>query len=87
MGYYIERVDIPKSVNTVIEDWMFFENFSAKVYFHGNKPPKIVSQYPGQVYTALPIFDEVYVPKKAKKTYIQWAADRDGLEWWKLHTF
>lgn len=91
MGDYIERVDIPKSVNKVIENWMFFsdleEDTMAKVYFHGTKPPKIVSKVPGYVYTALPIWNEVYVPKKAKNVYIRWANDRDGLEWYKLKTF
>lgn len=91
MGYYIKRVDIPKSVNTVIEDWMFFSDYekgsSAMVYFHGNTPPKIVSKYRGYESTAIPIFNDVYVPKKAKKAYIQWAANRDGLKWDKLHTF
>lgn len=88
MGYGIERVDIPKSVNIVIDDWMFFSYFErdgwAKVYFHGTKPPQIICK---KELTAIPIFEEVYVPKKAKKTYIQWARDRDGLEWYKLHTF
>ena len=37
--------------------------------------------------TALPIFNKVYVPKKAKKTYIKWAKDRDGLKRNNLHTF
>lgn len=91
MGYGIERVDIPKSVNKVIEDWMFFSYFdwgiSPKVYFHGTTPPQIICKEPGGVFTALPIFEEVYVPKKAKKTYIQWAKDRDGLEWDNLNTF
>ncbi len=82
----IKRVDIPKSVKKVIEDWMFFDD-SAKVYFHGKTPPKVESRYPGQVYTALPIFNPIYVPKGCKQTYIQWAADRDGLEWDKISTF
>lgn len=91
MGYYIEYVHIPKSVNKVVNDWMFFSDMgkgvSTKIYFHGMKPPKIVCKQPGYIFTALPIFDEVYVPKKAKKAYIQWAKDRDGLEWDKLKTF
>ena len=37
--------------------------------------------------TALPIFNKVYVAKKAKKTYIKWAKDRDGLKRNNLHTF
>lgn len=91
MGYDIERVDIPKSVNKVIEDWMFFSDYgmgiSVKVYFHGTTPPKIVCKEPGGIFTALPIFNEVYVPEKAKKVYIRWANDRDGLKWHKLKTF
>lgn len=79
------EVHIPKSVNKVIESWMFYGN--ATVYFHGTKPPVIISQYKGYEYTALPIFNKVYVPKKAKKTYIKWAKDRDGLEWNNLHIF
>ena len=79
------EVHIPKSVKKVIESWMFYGN--ATVYFHGTKPPVIISQYKGYEYTALPIFNKVYVPKKAKKTYIKWAKDRDGLEWNNLHTF
>ena len=34
--------------------------------------------------TALPIFNKVYV---AKKTYIKWAKDKDGLKRNNLHTF
>lgn len=79
------EVHIPKSVNKVIENWMFYGD--ATVYFHGMKPPVIVSQYNGNEFTALPIFNKVYVPKKAKATYIKWAKDRDGLEWNNLHTF
>lgn len=89
-AYYIDRVDIPKSVNTVIEDWMFFSDYEVsgtKIYFHGKKPPKIVSEVSGQIFTALPIFNKVYVPKGAKKTYIRWADDRDGLKWSYLFTF
>ena len=37
--------------------------------------------------TALPIFNKVYVAKKAKKTYIKWAKDKDGLKRNNLHTF
>ena len=37
--------------------------------------------------TALPIFNKVYVSKKAKKTYIKWAKDKDGLKRNNLHTF
>ncbi|MGN1205856.1 MAG: hypothetical protein ACI4SQ_02580 [Eubacterium sp.] len=51
------------------------------------KPPVIESKYKGYEYTALPIFNKVYVPKAAKKTYIQWAKDRDGLTWDDLHVF
>lgn len=87
MGGHIARVDIPKSVKKVIEEWMFFESILTKVYFHGKKPPVIKSKYSGQVFTALPIFNEVYVPKGAKKTYIRWAKDRDGLKWDRLKTF
>ena len=80
------QVHIPKSVKKVVEDWMFFGD-SATVYFHGTKPPVIVSKFKGNEFTALPIFNKVYVPKKAKKTYIKWAKDRDGLKWNNLHTF
>lgn len=83
-GDYIERVDIPKSVNKVIGYWLFFHEISdakKKVYFHGSKPPQIVSL------ASLPIWDEVYVPKKAKKSYIQWADGEEGLVWDDLHTF
>lgn len=83
----IKRVDIPKSVKKVIEQWMFFDEITTKIYFHGKTPPKVESRYPGQVYTALPIFNPIYVPKGCKQTYIQWAADRDGLEWDKISTF
>ena len=79
------QVHIPKSVNKVVERWMFYGD--ATVYFHGMKPPVIVSEYNGNEFTALPIFNKVYVPKKAKKTYIKWAKDRDGLKWNNLHTF
>ena len=79
------QVHIPKSVNKVVERWMFYGD--ATVYFHGMKPPVIVSKYNGNEFTALPIFNKVYVPKKAKKTYIKWAKDRDGLKWNNLHTF
>ena len=79
------QVHIPKSVNKVVERWMFYGD--ATVYFHGMKPPVIVSKYNGNEFTALPIFNKVYVPKKAKKTYIKWAKDRDGLTWHDLHTF
>lgn len=79
------QVHIPKSVKKVVEDWMFFGD--ATVYFHGTKPPVIVSKYNGNEFTALPIYNTVYVPKKAKKTYIKWAKDRDGLTWHDLHTF
>lgn len=95
MGNYIERVDIPKSVNKVIENWMFFPRYApdtaggdyVKVYFHGTKPPQIVSEVPGYEFTCLPLWNEVYVPKKAKKAYIRWANDRDGSEWEQLNTF
>ena len=80
------QVHIPKSVKKVVEDWMFFGD-SATVYFHGTKPPVIVSKFKGNEFTALPIFNKVYVPKKAKKIYIKWAKDRDGLKWNNLHTF
>ena len=80
------QVHIPKSVKKVVEDWMFFGD-SATVYFHGTKPPVIVSKFKGNEFTALPIFNKVYVPKKAKKTYIKWAKDRDGLKCNNLHTF
>lgn len=89
-AYYIDRVDIPKSVNTVIEDWMFFSDYElseTRIYFHGKKPPKIQSKVSGQIFTALPIFNKVYVPKGAKQTYIRWADERDGLEWSYLYTF
>lgn len=89
-AYYIDRVDIPKSVKRVIEDWMFFLDYEVsgtKIYFHGKKPPKIVSKVSGNVFTAIPIFSHVYVPKGAKKTYIRWADKRDGLEWSHLFTF
>ena len=79
------QVHIPKSVNKVVECWMFYGD--ATVYFHGMKPPVIVSEYNGNEFTALPIFNKVYVPKKAKNTYIKWAKDRDGLTWHDLHTF
>ena len=79
------QVHIPKSVNKVVEHWMFYGD--ATVYFHGMKPPVIVSEYNGNEFTALPIFNKVYVPKKAKNTYIKWAKDRDGLTWHDLHTF
>ena len=79
------QVHIPKSVNKVVEHWMFYGDATA--YFHGMKPPVIVSEYNGNEFTALPIFNKVYVPKKAKKTYIKWAKDRDGLTWHDLHTF
>ena len=79
------QVHIPKSVNKVVERWMFYGD--ATVYFHGMKPPVIISEYNGNEFTALPIFNKVYVPKKAKKTYIKWAKDRDGLTWHDLHTF
>ena len=79
------QVHIPKSVNKVVERWMFYGD--ATVYFHGMKPPVIVSEYNGNEFTALPIFNKVYVPKKAKNTYIKWAKDRDGLTWHDLHTF
>lgn len=82
----LDRVDIPKSVNKVIENWMFFD-ITCKVYFHSKKPPVIESQYDGNVFTAMPIFNEIYVPKGAKKAYIKWANDRDGLEFDRLHTF
>jgi len=85
VGKEIKRVDIPASVVKVIEDWMFFED--AKVYFHSKKTPVIVSDYEGWEFTALPIFNKVYVPKGAKKIYKQWAKDRDGLEWDYLYTF
>ena len=80
------QVHIPKSVKKVVEDWMFFGD-SATVYFHGTKPPVIVSKFKGNEFSALPIFNKVYVPKKAKNTYIKWAKDRDGLTWHDLHTF
>ena len=83
-AYYIERVDIPKSIKKVVGDWMFFLDYendvTQKIYFHGIKPPKIVCKKPGTVFTAIPIYNRVYVPKKAKKAYIRWAKDRDGLE-------
>ena len=79
------EVHIPKSVKKVVEYWMFYGD--ATIYFHGMKPPVIESQYDGNEFTALPIYNSVYVPKKAKKTYIKWAKDRDGLEWHDLHTF
>ena len=79
------QVHIPKSVNKVVERWIFYGD--ATVYFHGMKPPVIVSEYNGNEFTALPIFNKVYVPKKAKNTYIKWAKDRDGLTWHDLHTF
>ena len=79
------QVHIPKSVNKVVERWMFYG--AATVYFHGMKPPVIVSEYNGNEFTALPIFNKVYVPKKAKNTYIKWAKDRDGLTWHDMHTF
>ena len=79
------QVHIPKSMKKVIENWMFYGD--ATVYFHGMKPPVIVSKYNGQEFAALPIFNKVYVPKKAKQTYIKWAKDRDGLTWNNLHTF
>lgn len=87
---HIDRVDIPKSVRKVIEDWMFFLDYEVsgtKIYFYGKKPPKIVSRVSGNVFTAIPIFSYVYVPKGAKKTYIRWADERDGLEWSHLFTF
>ena len=80
------QVHIPKSVKKVVEDWMFFGD-SATVYFHGTKPPVIVSKFKGNEFTALPIFNKVYVPMKGKKTYIKCAKDRDGLKWNNLHTF
>lgn len=90
-AYYIERVDIPKSIKKVVGDWMFFLDYendvTQKIYFHGIKPPKIVCKKPGTVFTAIPIYNRVYVPKKAKKAYIRWAKDRDGLKWSKLKTF
>ncbi|MFR2171565.1 MAG: hypothetical protein ACLS54_13160 [Anaerostipes hadrus] len=63
------RVHIPKSVNKVVERWMFYGD--ATVYFHGMKPLVIVSEYNGNEFTALPIFNKVYVPKKAKKYLYQ----------------
>lgn len=89
-AYYIDRVDIPKSVKKVVEDWMFFSDYElseTKIYFHGKKPPKIECSVSGQVFTALPIFSRVYVLKGAKKTYIRWADERDGLKWSHLFTF
>ena len=96
-GYRIKRVDIPKSVNKVVGDWMFFndwlffnETTGTKVYFHGTKPPQTVSK------AFIPISHAVYVPKKAKMAYIQWAIqvakDKEGLRrnwlvWDDLHTF
>ena len=79
------QVHIPKSVKKVVEDWMFFGD-SATVYFHGTKPPVIVSKFKGNEFTALPIFNKVYVPKKAKRHTLM-GKDRDGLTWHDLHTF
>ncbi len=60
-----------KSVKKVVEYWMFME---MQLYiFMEWKPPAIESQYDGNEFTALPIYNSVYVPKKAKKTYIKWA--------------
>ena len=90
-GDYIERVDIPKSVNKVIGRWMFFEGFEGaqEVYFHGTKPPQVVCERLKSLITSIPIFNDVYVPKKAKKAYIRWVTDIEGLdlEWFALHTF
>lgn len=79
-------VHIPASVEKVIDHWMFFGS-KAEVYFYGKKPPVIQSKVKGSVYTALPTWNKVYVPKGTENTYIKWAKDRDGLTWNDLQEF
>lgn len=85
-GPKAKRVDLSKNLEKVIEDWMFWDHF-AKVYFHGKTPPVITSKYKGYEFTAMPIFDEVYVPRGTKKIYEDWAKNRDGLEFTDLKEF
>lgn len=89
-GPKIKRVDLSKNLKKVIEDWMFWGDRAMSgltVYFHGKKPPVIESKYSGQEYTAIPIFEKVYVPKGTKKAYVQWAKNRDGLTFDSLKEF
>ena len=58
------QVHIPKSVNKVVERWMFYGD--ATVYFHGMKPPVIVSEYNGNEFTALPIFNKSMCQRKQR---------------------
>ena len=63
------QVHIPKSVNKVVERWMFYGD--ATVYFHGMKPPVIVSEYNGNEFTALPIFNKSLCAKESKEYLYQ----------------
>lgn len=85
VGKKLKKVIIPKSVKNVYDGWLFFPTF-CKIYFQAKKPPVIHSQYEGWEYTCMPIHEKVYVPKGAKKNYVNWAAQR-GLEFWDLHTY
>ncbi len=69
-----------QSVKKVVEYWMFYGD--ATIYFHGMKPPVIESQYDGNEFTALPIYNSVYVPKKAKKNiHLMGKRQRQFDEW------
>ncbi len=85
VGKKLKKVTIPKSVKDVYDGWLFFPTF-CKIYFQSKKPPVIHSQYEGWEYTCMPIHEKVYVPKGAKKNYVNWATQR-GLEFWDLHTY
>lgn len=89
IGPKIKRVDLSKKLEKVIEEWMFWDDWGGipKVYFHGKVPPAVTSKYAGYEYTAMPIFDEVYVPRGTKKAYEKWAKNRDGLEFTNLKEF
>ena len=66
-------LDIPASVSWLGKNWLegFGFGFPKKTYFRGKTPPKL--EIVGDAgYTMLPLWGEVYVPKKSLKKYQNW---------------
>ena len=69
----LKVLDIPASVSWLGKNWLEGFGFGSpkKTYFRGKKPPKL--EIMGDAgYTMLPVWGEVYVPKKSLKAYQNW---------------
>ena len=69
----LKVLDIPASVTWLGKRWLKGFGFCSpeKTYFRGKKPPQLETGE-ADIYDVLPVFGEVYVPKKSLRAYQDW---------------